>query len=106
MSLPNRKRRIYFAAPLFNEMERRFNREIVEVLEPFCEVFLPQRDGGLLMRFVKEGATLDEAEARVFERDIEAMREADAIVAILDGASVDEGVAFEIGYMFGLGKIC
>jgi nucleoside 2-deoxyribosyltransferase len=106
MSNQSRRGRIYFAAPLFNEMERRFNRELVEFIEPFFEVFLPQRDGGLLMRFVKEGATLEMAETHVFLSDIDAMRESDAIVAVLDGACVDEGVAFEIGYMFALGKVC
>ncbi len=39
--------RIYIAAPLFNEGERRFNERIDEILRA-CghETFLPQRAGG------------------------------------------------------------
>jgi nucleoside 2-deoxyribosyltransferase len=34
------------------------------------------------------------------------MQEADFIIAVLDGGTIDEGVAFEAGYMFALGKTC
>jgi nucleoside 2-deoxyribosyltransferase len=97
---------IYFAAPLFNEMERRFNRELVKELEEFAVVFLPQRDGGLMMELVRNGTAPQEAAKIVFEKDRRAMEQAGLLVAVLDGAKIDEGVAFEIGYMFSLGKYC
>jgi nucleoside 2-deoxyribosyltransferase len=97
---------VYFAAPLFNDMERRFNLELAHDLEGVCRVFLPQRDGGLMMELVKHGTPPSDAAKIVFEKDRQAMESADMLVAILDGAKIDEGVAFEIGYMFSLGKCC
>ena len=34
------------------------------------------------------------------------MRHSHFLIAVLDGSTVDEGVAFEIGYMFAAGKTC
>jgi nucleoside 2-deoxyribosyltransferase len=96
----------YFAAPLFNEMERSFNASLVSRLEQSVDVFLPQRDGGLLLQMIKQGIPPDTAETSVFEKDCAAIDCADLLVAVLDGAGIDEGVAFEIGYAFGLGKYC
>jgi nucleoside 2-deoxyribosyltransferase len=98
--------RAYFAAPLFNEMERDFNLRIVAQLERFVDVFLPQRDGGLLMQLVKEGASPDRAGRTIFENDIRAMRNSHFLIAVLDGSAIDEGVAFETGYMFAIGRAC
>src|SRR5262249_18618211 len=96
--------RAYYAAPLFNDMERAFNEGLVKEMEQYLDVFLPQRDGGLMMRLVKQGIAPAVAEKIVFSKDLEAMRNADIIVAVLDGANIDEGVAFEIGYMHALDK--
>ena len=44
---PAEGKKIYFAAPLFNEAEKEYNLKIVSILESYgYEVFLPQRDGG------------------------------------------------------------
>lgn len=106
MNAPTRRARVYFAAPLFNEMERGYNLAVVRRLEAHFDVFLPQRDGGLLTRYVKEGISPDRAASLIFGTDLTAMGDADVLVALLDGSHVDEGVAFEIGYMFAMGKIC
>jgi nucleoside 2-deoxyribosyltransferase len=87
-------------------MERGFNIDVCTKLEPFIDVFLPQRDGGLLMQKVKEGVSPDLAGRAIFDTDLQAMRHADFLIAVLDGSSIDEGVAFEAGYMFALGKTC
>src|ERR1700752_2276497 len=96
----------YFAAPLFNEMERNYNLMVVLQLEKYVDVFLPQRDGGLLMNYVKEGISPDTAARLIFEKDLSAMGGADFLIALLDGSGIDEGVAFEVGFMFALGKPC
>jgi nucleoside 2-deoxyribosyltransferase len=101
-----RRIRSYFAAPLFNEMERRFNSEVAREIEPYTDVFLPQRDGGLLTKLVQDGVSVTIAEQRIFEMDLAAMESADLLIAVLDGSHIDEGVAFEIGYAFALGKSC
>ena len=98
--------RIYFAAPLFNDMERGFNSRMTEQLEQFSTVFLPQRDGLLMRDLVSDGMPLASARRLVYEADINALRQCDCVVAVLDGRTVDEGVAFEIGFARALGKSC
>lgn len=98
---------VYLAAPLFNARERAFNLQLARNLErKGCTVFLPQRDGTLLTSMLAAGVPQLVAERRVFLQDTEAMQRANAIVAILDGAVVDDGVAFEIGFMSALGRSC
>jgi nucleoside 2-deoxyribosyltransferase len=98
---------IYFAAPLFNERERTFNQTLAQALESLgAQVFLPQRDGALLVEMLSAGLPQPVAEHRVFFQDTQAMRAADLGVAVLDGAVVDDGVAFEIGFLFALGTPC
>lgn len=96
----------YLAAPLFNCRERDFNEAVSEALSPYVDVFVPQRDGYLLSDMLAAGVPLVVAERRIFEQDTQAMADADFLVGILDGASIDEGVAFEIGFMRALGKRC
>ncbi|WP_339506840.1 nucleoside 2-deoxyribosyltransferase [Pseudomonas sp. EA_15y_Pfl1_P102] len=102
----SRKPRAYFAAPLFNDMERSFNANVEALLSPFVDVFLPQRDGGLLRKLVADGMTLSTAKQYVFKKDVEAISQSDIVIAVLDGRTIDEGVAFELGYGYALGKVC
>lgn len=97
---------VYFAAPLFNPMERAFNENLAQRLHSIAEVFLPQRDGTLLTKLVADGQSLDVARAKVFTSDIGAIESCDIVVAVLDGRTIDEGVAFEVGYARALGKVC
>lgn len=99
--------RIYFAAPLFNPRERAFNEYVAQQLEALkLSVFLPQRDGTLLINMLRAGVPPSVAEKRVFQQDIDAMKSCHALVAVLDGAAIDDGVAFEIGFASALGCIC
>ena len=97
---------IYLAAPLFNEFERNRNFALASALENFEPIFLPQRDGGLLVDAVRAGEAVDAAETEVFLRDVAAIDRSSLMVAVLDGAVVDEGVAFELGYAFAQGISC
>lgn len=98
--------RVYLAAPLFNDMERSFNARLAELIAPMAEVFLPQRDGKLLRDLVRTGMPNSAARQLVFEADVNAIRRCDYLVAVLDGRTIDEGVAFEIGFARALGKCC
>lgn len=98
--------RVYFAAPLFNPMERAFNEEMARSLEEVANVFLPQRDGALLTKLVAEGQSVDIARRQIFSCDIAAIENCHAVIAVLDGRTIDEGVAFEVGYAHALGKVC
>jgi len=100
------KARVYLAGPLFSEAERTFNLLVTDGLEERVEVYLPQRDGGLMSAMVGKGAPADGAACRVFKRDMNAILEAEYLVAILDGRAIDEGAAFELGVAFAHGKRC
>lgn len=100
------KQKIYIAAPLFNQQERVFNKSIKERLVSRYDVYLPQEDGLLLEDLLQQGVEASIAKDRIFFADIQAMHESDIVLAILDGAHIDEGVAFEIGYMKASNKIC
>ncbi|HEY1720746.1 MAG TPA: nucleoside 2-deoxyribosyltransferase [Magnetospirillaceae bacterium] len=98
--------RVYLAAPLFNDTERSFNARLAELIAPMAEVFLPQRDGMLLRELLRDGTPCPIARTLIFEADINAIRRCDCVVAVLDGRTVDEGVAFEIGFARALDKLC
>ena len=106
ISSSRRKPRIYLAAPLFTPRERSFNAELKELLTENFDVYLPQVDGLLLADLVRRGVNIVDAEKLVFDADIASMKEVDLLLALLDGANVDEGVAFEIGFVYSLGKPC
>lgn len=100
------KKIIYIAAPLFNEMELAYNRHLKSALSVFFDVFLPQEDGLLLRNLIKDGTPKSMAERMIFDADIQAMRESDIILAVLNGAHIDEGVSFELGFCHAAGKRC
>jgi nucleoside 2-deoxyribosyltransferase len=100
------RKQIYLAAPLFNDREREFNKYLRNILVSHFNVFLPQEDGLLLEDLIAKGMEKDVAEKIIYDADISAMRESDIIIAVLDGANIDEGVAFELGFCRALQKIC
>lgn len=88
--------RIYLAGPMFTPYERTFLTDCAERLRSEgLEVFVPHEQG-----LVGREAT---AEA-VFEVDAGGVEWADAVLAVLDGPSVDDGTACEIGLFHGLKK--
>lgn len=101
-----KRNQIYIAAPLFNDREREYNKLIRDSLVSEFNVFLPQEDGLLLEDLVRTGMDTELAEKIIYEADISAMKESDIIVAVLDGANIDEGVAFELGFCQALQKVC
>lgn len=97
---------IYFAAPLFSEAELSFNVQMTKVLERAVDVYLPQRDGGRLVDLISKGVSRKDAYASIFERDMEALNECDALLIVLDGRTIDEGAVFELGVAYACGKRC
>lgn len=100
------KPRCYLAAPLFSEAERCFNLALTQQLEAYVSVYLPQRDGLLLRELREAGEDSTCASRMIFHADVAAIQAADLLVAVLDGSSVDDGVCFELGYAYCLGKVC
>jgi nucleoside 2-deoxyribosyltransferase len=87
--------RLYLAGPLFTQAERAWNRDLAAALRRAGhDVFLPQEE-------VQNLGLLD-ADA-IFRLDVDGVRAAEAVVAVLDGADADSGTCFECGLAFALG---
>jgi nucleoside 2-deoxyribosyltransferase len=101
-----RQPRIYYAASLFNEAEREFNRKVVsEIHDLGYSTWFPQEDVGLLTDFIdKDGMTLAEARDHIFSLNIREVQAADLIVFVLDGRVPDEGACIEAGIAWGMNK--
>ena len=104
--IPSSRPHVYVAGPLFNESERGLNRDIRDILARCFNVYLPQEDGGLMSEMVASGVRPSIAARRVFLGDTKAIEQSDILLLILDGRSVDEGAAFELGVASAQGKHC
>ncbi|MCK4375206.1 MAG: nucleoside 2-deoxyribosyltransferase [Candidatus Brocadiae bacterium] len=86
--------RIYLSAPLFTQAQRRWNRALAAGLAEAiagAEVVLPQD--------FQFGQSYNDPRhsANICRACVAAVREADVMVAVLDGADVDSGTALEMG---------
>ncbi|WP_375461025.1 nucleoside 2-deoxyribosyltransferase [uncultured Enterovirga sp.] len=100
------RKSIYLAAPLFSMAERTFNGELALRLEENADVFLPQRDGRLIIDLLDEGFDVEQAKRLIFERDVDALQRSDIVLGVLDGRVIDEGVAVELALGYAFKKIC
>jgi nucleoside 2-deoxyribosyltransferase len=100
------RRKLYLAAPLFSAAELEFNRNLKAALSLYFEVYLPQEDGLLLVEAIRSGADAEAAARHVFVSDTKAIASSDVVLAVLDGRSIDEGVAFELGYAYAISRPC
>lgn len=97
---------VYFAAPLFCQSELQFNEQVAGLLEDAGhDVFLPQRDGmeSTQVADYEDVETTEEMMEAIFDLDQRQVAEADVLTAVLDGRTVDEGVAIEIGMAYARG---
>jgi nucleoside 2-deoxyribosyltransferase/predicted secreted protein len=93
------KYKVYLAAPLFSEAERRFNTTISDLLKArFFRVHVPQEIGDC------SSSRDDENHAMIFRENLHALNASDIVVAIIDGADADSGTAWEMGYAYAQGK--
>jgi nucleoside 2-deoxyribosyltransferase len=87
--------RIYFAGPLFTPYERGFIDECAAKLrDDGFDVFVPHEHE----LAIEERVTAQE----IFAKDRPGIEGANAVLAILDGPSVDDGTACEIGMFYAL----
>jgi len=100
------KNRIYIAAPLFSESELKYNAYLKKLLLPYFSVYLPQEDGELIVNLTKQGVSPLVASERIFKSDVSEIQKCEYLLIILDGRSIDEGAAFELGHAYALGKKC
>jgi len=89
---------VYLAAPLFSEAECDFNRKLKGELHNLgFKVFLPQEDSNNVHDMTNR-------QEIIFNKNLTGLENSDLIVAVIDGADVDSGTAWEIGYAFAKGK--
>ncbi len=87
--------KIYFAGPLFTPYERAFIDDCAaELRADGFEVFVPHEHELAL--------GLDVTAAAIFAKDRLGIEGADAMLALLDGSSVDDGTACELGMFHAL----
>lgn len=98
--------KMYIAAPLFSEAEKTYNYYIKNYLSRYFDIYLPQEDGYLLVDLLKQEIDPSLAKKLIFDHDIEAIESSDILLIILDGRTIDEGAAFELGYAYSLNKKC
>ncbi len=86
--------RVYLAGPLFTPYERAFVDECAAALRAAGhEVFVPHE---------QKLALGETPAAEIFALDHAGLAVAEAVVAVLDGAAVDDGTACEVGLFYGL----
>ena len=92
---------IYFAAPLFNVAEKRFNIRLTEKLEALgYRVFLPQRDGIEQEEQAADAVSKARLQQDIFHLDKSRVFEADIFLFVLDGRVPDEGACVELGLAY------
>lgn len=90
------KKKIFIAAPLFTDAERNYNITIDNICKEMGFItFMAQRDVGIVT---------EESTDEVFDQDLNHLRQADIVVANIDGIDVDSGTAWELGYAFANSK--
>ena len=91
--------RVYLAGPLFTEAEQAYNLVLRDLLEAHLfDVYLPQEVGDTSHTRCRE------ENGAIFAQHLPAIRDADLIVAVIDGADADSGTSWEMGYAYALGK--
>ena len=89
---------VYLAAPLFSEAECDFNRKLRdELINSGFKVFLPQEDSNNVKDML-------DRQKIIFNKNLKGIENSDILVAVIDGADVDSGTAWEIGFAFAKGK--
>lgn len=83
--------KLYLAGPLFSTAEIEFNARLAKVLrEKGHEVWLPQEIEQRSM-----------SAKQIFDKDVQGLDWAEAVVANMDGPDPDSGTCWECGYAYG-----
>lgn len=87
--------KVYLAAPLFTPMECEFNIAMQGTALANCgvELCLPQD-----LPYKGDDAQM------IQRQDLELLNSCDGVLALCNGAEIDSGTAFEIGYAYAMGK--
>ena len=92
--------KVYFAAPLFSQADFNYNASLVAEIRktyPDIDVFLPQEQGEINDKDKYADSKM------IAQWDAQAVAESDILIALLDGVSIDAGVASEVGIAYQAG---
>jgi nucleoside 2-deoxyribosyltransferase len=94
------KKRAYLANGLFSLADRQLNLYLYKVLksEANLEVYAPQMNEGINDKNAYADSKM------IANADLEELKSADILIAVLDGVEIDSGVAAEIGVAYSEGK--
>lgn len=95
-----KKTKVYFASPLFSAMEQEFNASVVKQLREANEnldIYLPQENAEI------NDKSLFADSLMIAKGDNDQLLSSDINIAVLDGATIDVGVATEIGIAYANG---
>ena len=96
---------IYLATSLFTAAEQAFGASLTTQIEALgYEVYYPWRDAGEQALVAAWGEDWPRVNAEIARRNLRAVEACTILVAIVEGADVDSGVAMEVGYACALGK--
>lgn len=89
--------KIYFAAPMFAESERLYNEMLVANIRqalPEVQIYLPQENGDINDKNAYANSLM------IAKADTDEVLSSDLMIAVLDGITIDAGVASEIGVAY------
>ena len=92
--------KIYFAGPLFSQADLRYNAYLVEQirqLDKTIDLYLPQENAAINDKSAYADSKM------IALADTENVLASDLLVALLDGPTIDAGVASEIGVAYAKG---
>lgn len=92
------QRDVYISGPLFTPAERGY----LEQIDNLCQTiglsnYLPHRDAGF-------GPAREKQAEHYFNQDMLMLRNVRCVVAVVNGADIDSGTAWEIGFAYSSGK--
>ncbi|SFH55936.1 nucleoside 2-deoxyribosyltransferase [Pisciglobus halotolerans] len=93
-------KKLYYASPIFSEMEYTYNDFLVKKIReeyPELTVYSPQEQGE-----INDKESYADSIA-IAKYDTEALLSSDIMIAVLDGVTIDAGVASEIGVAYQAG---
>lgn len=93
-------KKAYYAAPLFSEMELQYNRYLTDLIKKEfsdLDIYIPQDQGDINDKNAYADSIM------IAKYDTDALLASDIMIAVLDGATIDVGVATEIGVAYQAG---
>lgn len=90
----------YFASPLFNDMELMYNEKLAQSIReanPQLEMYVPQENMAINDKSLYADSQM------IAQGDNDRLLESELLIAVLDGVSIDVGVATEIGVAYAKG---